>query len=173
MGHTRKRQGKPQKKIIRIEIPDFITHVPLSKTKYRKINGQNVYSGMNPHIRAKLMRELHDFLRPYVKKSWDLTPPRSVRLEFHVPVNFGSVKRVMNKKTGKSELQWKEPVNPNEATWDVDNQWIWTKAFNDVLVQEKVISDDNVTKIQSSGEIKWVPVDHIDDRKLVFVIQEV
>lgn len=176
MSHTLKRvTGAKQRrtKTVRVTIPEFITHVPMSKSKYRKINGQNIYSGMNPHIRAKLMREMHQYLRQYVKRNWRLKPPLSVKLEFHAPINYGSVRRIKDKKTGISKLSWKEPDVNYVPRWDADNQWIWTKAFNDVLVQEGVVEDDNVSQIRASGEVKWIPVDHLDDRKLVFVIEEV
>jgi hypothetical protein len=174
MRHSRKRVNRisTRRKILRVEISQFITHIPLSKTKYRKINGQSIYVGMNPHIRAKLMNEIHNFLRQYIKKTWDLKPPVKIKLEFHAPVNYGSVRRIKDKKTGESRISWKPPEIGYVPTWDADNQWIWGKAFNDVLVQEGILIDDNISQIKASGEVEWISVDHFDDRKLVFVIEE-
>ena len=72
---VKKRRSRSKKGEIRVEIPQFITHIPTSKTKYMKINGQRLYSGLNPHIRAKIVTGMHDYVRPFInaemkKRRW-------------------------------------------------------------------------------------------------------
>jgi len=166
-----KKVKKRAVKEIRVEIPQFITHVPTSKTKFMKINGQRLYSGLNPHIRAKIVTELHNYVRPFInaemkKKGSDITSlsPLHIRLEFHAPINYGDVRRI------KGTIRWKEPADDYVASWDVDNMWIWGKTFNDTLTEEGHIKDDSASFVRASGEVKWVPVDTFDERKLVFII---
>lgn len=154
---------------IRIVIPQFMTHAPMSKTKFIKINGQRLYSGLNPHVRSAIVNRMHKYLEPYIEEVFgdlsldDLLPLR-IRLEVHVPINYGDVRMV------KGELKWKVPKEGYEASWDVDNLWIWGKTFNDTLTQLGHLKDDSATFVQASGEVKHVKVDTFDDRKLIFII---
>jgi len=168
---VKKRRSRRKKGEIRVEIPQFITHVPTSKTKFMKINGQRLYSGLNPHIRAKIVTEMHNYVRPFInaemkKRGSDLSllSPLRIRLEFHAPINYGNVRRI------KGTIRWKEPEADYVPSWDVDNMWIWGKTFNDTLAEEGHIVDDSVSFVRASGEVKWVPVDTFDERKLVFII---
>jgi hypothetical protein len=71
----------------------------------------------------------------------------------------------------KGKLHWKPPAKEHhEPRFDADNQWLWIKTFQDTLKEKGVIPEDNVMYIPDTGRITFVPVDHIDDRKLVFVI---
>lgn len=164
-----------ENKEIRIEIPEFITHVNKSKFKYFKINGQAIYSGnLHPRTRALVVETMHNYLKKYLPKTIDLTGmyPIKVALEFHVPVNYGDVSLRTDKETGKKKLCWKETHIGYMPGWDVDNQWIWGKCFNDVLKEQGIIPDDNCMYVRSSGEVTWKEVSHINDRKLVFIIKQ-
>lgn len=167
---TKTKEGK---KVITLEIPEFQTHVQMTKTKYRKVNGQSLYVGMNHFMRAKIMSQLHTYLSQFIDDKWVLAPPVEIRLEFHVPINYGTVKLMKDKNLGYHTLRWKAPPEGYAPNWDADNQWIWTKAFNDTLVKQGVIPDDSVQYIKASGEVRFVEVETIQERKLVFVISEI
>ena len=166
-------------KELRIEIPEFITHIPKSKNKYIKINGQRIYSGMNHHLRALLVRKIHTYLSPFVKayfkkKSLNLLSRTNlkVKLEFHAPINYGQV-QMRKDKNGIYRTVWKAPKIDYKPTWDCDNQWIWGKCFDDVLTEEGIIVDDSIDVIRSSGEVEFHQVETFEDRKLVFVITQI
>ena len=158
--------------VIRIVIPEFITHVNKSKVKYIKINGQNIYNGkLNPFTRAKMVKQMHEYVKPFIDeelKGRDLSRlyPLSIHLELHTPINHGNIRLL---KTG---ISWKPATDGFIATWDADNLWIWGKIFNDSLTEGGYIEDDSVSYVTTSGGVKFRAVDHFDDRKLVFVIQK-
>jgi hypothetical protein len=102
--------------VYRIEIPQFITHAPKNKTKKIKINGQSIYVGMNHHTRAKVVSHLHRFLGAFIPKGLKLKGPVEVELEFHVPINYGDVRRVKGK--GGYRISWKEPAEGYVPKWD-------------------------------------------------------
>ena len=113
--------------LCRIEIPNYITHIELTKKRrpvYRedgtiknsrsldkprvkRINGQDLWVGIDPHLRAKMAKELKKYFYTFIK---DLEPinkyPISVDMEFH-------------QKTGE---------------YDLDNLSLWyRKCFHDSL----------------------------------------
>ena len=53
-------------KELKIEIPHFITHIAKTKTKWVKINGQRLYTGMNHHLRALIIRRMHTYIQQYI-----------------------------------------------------------------------------------------------------------
>ncbi len=158
--------------IIRITIPEFMTHAKKSKTKHLKINGQAIYNGsLHTFTRAKVVKQMHDYIRPFVNeelKGRDLSRlfPLSITLEFHAPINYGNVRLY------KGEVKWKPPVEGFIATWDADNMWLWGKVFNDELTESGYIEDDSVSYVTHSGGVKFRAVDTFEERKLVFVIQK-
>jgi len=161
-----------KKEIIRITIPSFLTHANKSKTKFMKINGQNIYNGnLHRFTRAKMVEQLHEYLKPFIHqelKGRDLSRlyPLDISLEVHAPINYGSVS--MRKKG----LCW-NPAKPGyKANWDADNLWIWGKCFNDVLTKEGYIVDDSVDYVTSSGKVSFKKIKDFKNRKLVFVIKK-
>tara|TARA_R100000951_G_scaffold59067_1_gene49740 strand:- start:158 stop:664 length:507 start_codon:yes stop_codon:yes gene_type:complete len=157
---------------IRVTIPEFKTHVHKSKTKYIKINGQNIYNGrLHPFARAKMVKEMHEYVKPFIDKELkgrdlSLLCPLSICLEVHAPINYGNVRML---KTG---LSWKPAKDDFIAKWDADNLWIWGKIFNDTLTEGNHIEDDSVSFITDSGRVKFREVKDLKDRKLVFVISK-
>ena len=153
---------------IKIEIPKFITHIQLSKNKFIKINGQKIFVGINHHLRSLIVRKIHTYLKEYISPDIKLPQiPIKISLEFHAPLNYGNVRIV------KNTLSWKKAIKGYTPKWDADNQWIWGKCFNDVLIELNIIPDDNVSIIRSSGEVKFIEVENLEDRKLVFIIESI
>tara|TARA_R110000744_G_scaffold207019_1_gene325604 strand:- start:706 stop:1191 length:486 start_codon:yes stop_codon:yes gene_type:complete len=147
-----------------VTIPKFITHVAKTKNKYVKINGQKLFTGMNYHLRALIVRRMHTYISHYIPAGLDLTTilPMKVKLYLHTPINHGDVRMF------KGELRWREAKKDYIPKWDVDNLWIWIKCFQDTLVEMGKIEDDNIKFIPNSGEIEFVEVKNFEDRKLVF-----
>jgi len=171
-----------------IEIPEYVTHVELSKTrkaryyckgqklpkKYAKfkkydlkgrllgedgapiianagvvnkprelkINGQSLYSGnMNPMVRSKVVNVIKKFFDSFT----NVEPvPFPVRIEADLYCPLAS------------------------KNWDLDNQWIYHKCFLDSLVRNGVLPDDNVMFVTQAPGFRYFPVDHREDRKLVY-----
>ena len=160
---------------IKIEIPEFMTHVNKSKFKYFKINGQALYSGnLHPRVRALVVEKMHEYISGFLPENLDLTGmyPLKTSLQFYAPVTYGDVRLKQNKKTKDFVLCWKVPNIGYMPSWDADNQWIWGKCFNDVLKIKGIIPDDNVHYIKSSGEVIWEEVSSLEERKLVFTIKQ-
>lgn len=158
-------------KEIRVIIPEFMTHASKSKSKFIKINGQRLYSGLNPHVRSSIVNQMHDYVREHINKQLNGVSlkkyyPLRIRLEFHAPINFGDVRMI------KGEVKWKKAAAGYKAKWDADNMWIWGKTFNDTLKEEGYVVEDSVDYIRAAGEVKYVPVETFDERKLVFVISK-
>lgn len=168
----KKPKARKKKEIIRITIPEFMTHVNKSKTKYIKINGQAIYNGrLNPFTRASMVKQMHEYVKPYIDKELkgrDLSRlyPLSICLEVHCPINYGNVRML------KGIVRWKAPKSDFKATWDADNLWIWGKIFNDELTESGYIEDDSVSYVTDSGRVKFREVKTFKERKLVFVISK-
>ena len=153
-------------KEVRIEIPNFITHIAKTKTKWVKINGQRLYTGMNHHLRALIIRRMHSYIHQWLPNGLDLRAmaPIKVKLELHTVINHGDIRMY------RGDLRWRPPKKDYKPKWDVDNLWIWIKAFQDTIVEAGLIEDDDCAIIPQTGEIEFVPVDTLEDRKLVFII---
>ena len=168
---------------IKIEILNFPTHVLIrNETKYKhaeymKINTQRIYSGLHFTKRNKIVGTLKDelvrLLKPYFKNKKNLNHliPLKVSLEWHVPPNWESIK--YSKKTKTFSAPPVDKLN-YKSKFDADNQWFWIKIFTDVISQKlKLIPEDNVSIIPQNGGISFHPVDDIDKRKLVFIIEKI
>lgn len=112
----------------------------------RKINGQEFYSGVTrPAMRVKIVNAIKDSFRPYVADMPRLRQfPIQLMCEYH-------------------DL-------PGRADWDLDNKWIYCKVFQDLLVQDSKLPDDNIKYVSRAAAMEFFPVEHEDDRKLVFII---
>jgi hypothetical protein len=113
---------------------------------YKKINGQEFYAGVgSPIIRVKVVNAIKDSFRPYLKgiKPLDDFP---VCIDCH----YYDV--------------------PGPANWDLDNKWIYTKVFQDLLVKEGILPDDNIHYVSRAASMEYYPVETEEERKLVFYI---
>lgn len=89
----------------------------------KKVNGQNIYNGnVSRQGRASLVKALHENFAKYLK---DINPIIDIK---HFPLGIHLIFKVHDK---------------FKFNLDNDNRWIWEKAIQDTLVQEKVIPDDN------------------------------
>lgn len=89
----------------------------------KKVNGQNIYNGnVSRQSRATLVKALHENFSKYLK---DIEPIKDIK---HFPLGLHLIFKVHDQA---------------RFNLDNDNRWIWEKAIQDTLVQEKIIPDDN------------------------------
>ena len=118
----------------------------IGKPKYITINGQALYNArMSPHIRSKIVNAVKDSLEPHLN---------GVEPIVDLPVRIS--------------LKLYDTIR--QANWDLDNQWLYNKCFQDLIVKKGIIPDDDIRYITKAGAPEFVPVDNEQDRKLVFTI---
>ena len=150
-----------------VTLPKFITHARISKNKYKKISGQRMFVGVNHYIRDAIVKRMHAFIEKHIPKDLKLGEgPFRIRMKLHVPANYGTVRMI------KGKLAWKPAQEGYACSWDADNMWIWGKCFNDVLVNNNYLSDDNIYVVRAAGEVEFVPVEDLEDRKIEFIISK-
>jgi hypothetical protein len=128
----------------------------VGKAKYEILSGNNLLSGYgSPHIRAKLVRELKNFYRPFVQK---YIKQHGMITQYPLRVEW--------------ELYTTVEENPN---WDASNLFFYWKYFEDCLFEHStkphllsLIPDDNVKYITHPPGAKIIPIDNWNDRKFVF-----
>ncbi len=118
----------------------------IGKPKYITINGQALYNArMSPHIRSKIVNAVKDSFEPHLN---------GVEPIVNLPVRIS--------------LKLYDTIR--QANWDLDNQWLYNKCFQDLIVKKGIIPDDDIRYITKAGAPEFVPVDNEQDRKLVFTI---
>ena len=122
--------------------------------RYRKLSGNDFASGYgSPHIRAKLVRKLKDFYRPYVREMNPIT-------EFPIWVD------------------WHIYTTIPDRLFDLSNFWFYYKYFEDCLFEdedqdgndiEPIIPDDNVKYVTKPGTAPILhPIQNWENRKFIF-----
>jgi len=166
--------------IEQVRIKKFITHVAktsnkFKENKYIKINNNSIYSSnLNRFARNIVMRNLHDYLiSSMVENNLNklTNPPYQVSLIIYAPINYGDVRRLHRK--GEPYLAWNPPKSDYIPTWDIGNLGeIWLKAFEDALQLGGYIENDTIKYISSHGPITFKPVSSLEERTLIFKIQQ-
>jgi len=111
--------------------------------RFKKINGQEIYSGMPHHMRSKLVKQIKSSFQTVLSKHAPILEfPIQVEMEVHTIIGRGD--------------------------WDLDNMWIYNKCFQDALSDAGIIPDDNIQYITKPASPELVPVANEEDRKFVF-----
>lgn len=162
-----------------LEFPEFITHIPTNnpkdsrKTKYTKIGYNSIYSVPHYSLRMAMIATMHKYLDDNIPEDLTIKYPIETHLKVYVPLNYGDVKLLRNRETGKRYLSWKVPYQGYRAKWDISNLAnMWLKTMDDILVKKKIIHDDTVEFLRKTT-YEFIPVDHIDHRKLVYTIKTI
>jgi hypothetical protein len=118
----------------------------IGKPKYMTINGQALYNArMSPHIRSKIVNAVKDSFYPHLNGTKPIKKlPVRISLKLYDTIR--------------------------QANWDLDNQWLYNKCFQDLLVKAGIIPDDDIRYITKAGAPEFIPVDNEQDRKLIFII---
>ena len=170
--------------IITFEFPLFPTHVKFSDEKFKKINAQQLYSGMHFTERNKIANKIKVYYSKAIidnlakhKKILDATPRLWVDGELHVPRNYGDVKMSRQK-----IVTWHPATDTYQINWDLDNiNYFYSKTFMDAMVKlvlpigdkqylEKKgpLLDDNASIIKKCVSLEFIEVDDFMKRKFVF-----
>ena len=117
--------------------------------RMKKINGQDFYAGSTrPVMRVKIVNAIKDSFRPYLYKM-----RRIPRDKFPIQISCAMFDV------------------PGKADWDLDNKWIYLKVFQDLLVGEGIIPDDNIKYVSKAASMEFFPVETEEERKLVFTLK--
>jgi hypothetical protein len=57
---------------------------------------------------------------------------------------------------------------PGIPNWDLDNLWIYRKAFMDVLVDMEIIPDDTIRYVTGQAGPHIIPVEFSHEEKFIF-----
>lgn len=116
------------------------------KPNYILISGNEIYARMHERKRMMIVKGIKDSLKPYLSiLPSRLDYPVSIEMILHCP--------------------------PKSANWDLDNLWIYFKCFQDLIVDEGFLPDDNIMYITKSTAITYIPCKNEDDRKMIFIIK--
>ena len=123
------------------------------KARYEVINGQRLYNGkLAEHTRNKVVKAIGDYFDKQVSK---LQP---------IPIKFFPIRLhcfVYDHFTDDISKQ---------QDWDLFNRFLlYGKVFEDCLVKNKVIPDDNRRYVTQSCSPVYVPIDENQKRKLKFI----
>lgn len=158
---------------IKLEFPSFITHVPKSKTSWEKIGYNKIYASSHFTVRQAFVAAMHKYLEIHIPDNLDIKAPVKTELIVHAPINYGDVKRLKDKKTGKYYINWKPARDNYEPGWDIGNlAMVWLKCLDDMLVKKGLLPDDNVKYLLGSS-YEFHEVDTLKERKLVYKIKTI
>ena len=175
--------------MIEIIIPEYITHVQLSKSRrpkyYRK--GGKIPKKYAKYKKFDLKGRLCDGAGdPIIANPATVNKPRLQKINgqqlYSGNMNPMMRSKVVNeiKKFMSSFTKDVEPVQvpirvesdlyaPMAArNWDLDNQWIYHKCFLDALVSSGVLPDDNIMFITQAPAFRYFPVDMPEERKIIY-----
>lgn len=126
-------------------IPVIANPRAVGTPRFKRINGQEIYSGMPHHMRSKIVKSIKDSFKDILKK--------------HGPINQFPI-----------QLEMKLYDSIGNANWDLDNLWIYNKCFQDSLTDAGIIPDDHIGYITKAAAPEFVPIENPDDRKFVFTL---
>jgi hypothetical protein len=158
---------------VTLEFPEFITHIPQTKNKWIKIGYNKIYTGGHFSMRNALVAAMHGYIEKHIPPNLDIKVPVETHLTIYAPINFGNVKRLKNKTTGKYYISWKPARDSYVPNWDIGNlAMVWLKCLDDVLIKKKLIPDDTVEYLVKTT-YEFVEIKDLKDRKLVYKIKNV
>jgi hypothetical protein len=176
--------------MVTIEIPEYITHVELSKRRKAKYycKGMKVPKKYDKFKKFDLKGRLlgADGL-PIVANPAVANKPRLQKINgqqlYSGNMNpmvrskvVGIIKEFFHTFTTGIEPITSLPIRVESdlyaplaaKNWDLDNQWIYHKCFLDSLVASGVVPDDNVMFITQAPAFRYFPVDNPEERKIIY-----
>lgn len=154
-----------------LTFPEFITHIPISKKEWLKIGYNKIHTGIHFSKRGAIVSAMHGYIEKHIPEKLDIKGPVETMLTVYCPINFGSMKMILDKETGLRKVSWKPAEKGYEPNWDIGNlALIWLKSLDDVLIKKGVIADDNIKHLRKTS-YEFIPVLNFRDRKLVYKIK--
>ncbi len=158
---------------IKLEFPEFITHIPQSKNVWVKIGYNKIHASVHYTTRAALVAAMHGYIEKNIPENLSIQAPIETKLTVYAPINFGSMKMVKDKTTGKRRTSWAPAAPGYKPNWDIGNlALIWIKALDDVLIKKGILPDDTVEFLRRTT-YEFIPVSNFKDRKLVYKLKSI
>jgi hypothetical protein len=156
-----------------LEFPRFITHIPQNKKTFIKIGYNKIHTGMHYSARAALVAAMHGYISDHIPDNLTIEGPIETHIKVYAPINFGSVKMVVDRTTGRRKIQWKPAAKDYVPNWDISNlAMVWLKCMDDVVINKGILPDDTVKYIQKTT-YEFIPVETLDERKLVYELKTI
>ena len=84
---------------IKLEFPEFITHIPVSKNKWVKIGYNKIHASVHYTTRAALVAAMHGYIEKHIPNNLTIKAPVETKLTVYAPVNYGVMKMIKDKVT--------------------------------------------------------------------------
>ena len=176
-----------------IIIPEYITHVELSKSRKAKYykRGQATPKKYEKYktydLKGRLLDEKGE---PIIANPRVAGTPRLMKINGQQLYSGNMNPLVRSKVVNKIKEFFAEHIPTGiqvpvptrlEAdlyaplaakNWDLDNQWIYHKCFIDALVAASVLPDDNIMFVTQAPGLCYYPVAEPEERKLVYRLVE-
>jgi hypothetical protein len=158
---------------LRLEFPEFITHIPQSRKVWIKIGYNKIHASAHYTTRAALVSAMHGYIEKHIDDNLTIQGPVETHLKIYAPINFGAVKMLMDKETGRRKTSWNPPSPTYRPNWDIGNlALVWLKSLDDVIQKKGILPDDTVEYIQKTT-YEFIPVKDLRDRKLVYELRTI
>ena len=106
---------------IKLEFPEFITHIDTSKNKSIKIGYNKIYASSHFTVRAAFVAALHGYLEKHIPPNLTIDTPIETHLRVYAPVNYGTVKLLRKGPLKIKTVSWKPPKKDYKPNWDIGN----------------------------------------------------
>ena len=158
---------------IKLEFPEFITHIPQNKKVWIKIGYNKIHASVHFSTRAALVAAMHGYIEKHIPENLTIQGPVETVLTVYAPINFGNMKMLLDKTTGKRKISWKPAEKDYKPNWDIGNlALIWLKCLDDVLIKKGILPDDTVEYLQRTT-YEFIPVASFKERKLVYKLKTI
>jgi hypothetical protein len=158
---------------IKLEFPEFITHIPVSKNNWVKIGYNKIHASVHYTTRAALVAAMHGYIEKHIPDNLSIDTPVETKLTVYAPINYGVMKMIKDKETGRRKTSWKPAADNYKPNWDIGNlALIWIKCLDDVLIKKGILPDDTVEFLRRT-QYEFVPVSNLRNRKLVYKIKTI
>jgi|TARA_S200002703_G_scaffold113605_1_gene99112 hypothetical protein len=158
---------------IKLEFPEFITHIPVSKKNWVKIGYNKIHASVHYTTRAALVAAMHGYIEKHIPDNLSIDTPVETKLTVYAPINYGVMKMIKDKETGRRKTSWKPAADDYKPNWDIGNlALIWIKCLDDVLIKKGILPDDTVEFLRRT-QYEFVPVSNLKNRKLVYKIKSI
>ena len=158
---------------IKLGFPEFITHIPVSKKNWVKIGYNKIHASVHYTTRAALVAAMHGYIEKHIPDNLSIDTPVETKLTVYVPINYGVMKMIKDKETGRRKTSWKPAADDYKPNWDIGNlALIWIKCLDDVLIKKGILPDDTVEFLRRT-QYEFVPISNLKNRKLVYKIKSI
>ena len=121
------------------------------KPRWQMINGNDVWAKMDEHVRMKMILEMSKSFAEHVAPHTEAL----TRMKFPVLMEADMY------------------TTPKACDWDMSNQWVYAKVFEDYLQYTKMLPNDNILYITKPATgARFIPITLREQRKLVFKFYE-